>query len=101
MCRGKQCSRNSKQLRVAEVQEVMNDEANKRDRGPDTGSFVCLTIALGSVLVATANYLRLRPGSDMIGFAFRKLSLAAERMYYMKGRKTEAVIQMEALLIDR
>lgn len=55
-----------------------------------------------SVLKATGNYLRLRPESDMIGFAFRKLSLAAMwRMYYMKGRKTEAVIQVEALLIDR
>lgn len=101
MCRGKQCSRNSKQLGVAEVQEVTSDEANQTDRGPGTESLVCRTIALGSVLMATENYLRLRPGSDMIGFAFRKLFLAAEKMYYMKGRKTEAVIQVEALLIDR
>jgi len=42
VCRGEQCSRNSKQLGVAEVQEVTSDEANQTDRGPGAESLVCV-----------------------------------------------------------
>lgn len=62
---------------MAEVQEVVSDEANKADRSQGTESLVCCTTAFGSVLKAIGNYLRLRPESNMIGFAFRKVSLAA------------------------
>lgn len=61
----------------------MSDERNKADRNRREG-LTCEAIAL-SLLKATGSYLKLRAESDMIRFAFRKLSLAAVWRTYMKG----------------